>query len=105
MPTISIDFDGVIHDYSDGWTGYHPIGEPVPGSLEFVQECIDVGYVVFISSCRAFTQTGRECIKVWLEDNGFPIGRIHITSDKPHADWYIDDRAIRFEGDFNQVKE
>lgn len=105
MKTISIDFDGVIHDYSAGWTGYVPQGEPVPCAREFVRWCLSMGYEVVVSTCRAYTQIGRLAVREWLEGHGFPVERMQITCEKPHADWYVDDRAIRFEGDFAAVGE
>lgn len=36
--TVALDFDGVLHPYTRGWTGYVPDDEPpMPGALEFVQ--------------------------------------------------------------------
>lgn len=98
--TISIDFDGVIHDYAQGWSGYAPSGPPVPGALQFVEDCLNHELEVIISSCRAYTQIGREGIRNWLEQHGFPAERILVTCEKPHARWYLDDRAIRFDGSF-----
>lgn len=102
---ISIDFDGVLHDYSGGWTGYKPEGGPVPGAVEFTSDLQDQGFQVIVSSCRALTDLGRRYIREWLDDNGFRMEFMHVTAEKPHAEFYIDDRAIRFEGDFKQVEE
>lgn len=103
--TISIDFDGVLHDYSNGWSGYVPQGPPVPGALQFVEDCLNHDLEVIISSCRAYTLIGREGIRAWLEAHGFPAERIAVTCEKPHAKWYLDDRAIRFNGCFDQAWE
>ena len=100
--TISSDFDGVLHDYADGWTGYRPAGKAIEGSLEFVGELIAEGYEVIVSSCRAYTLIGRVGIADWLLEYGFP--RLEVTCEKPHAIAYIDDRAHRFEGDFGALK-
>lgn len=100
--TASVDFDGVLHDYSDGWTGYEPNGGPIPGAREFVQWLVAQEIEVIISSCRAYTQIGRTGIQDWLLFHGFP--RCSVTCEKPHAEWYIDDRGIRFSGDFEAVK-
>lgn len=101
-PTISIDFDGVIMDYSAGWTGYRPEGPPVPGAVEFVDQLVAEGYEVVVSSCRAYTDIGRRGITEWLAHHGFP--RLEVTHEKPHAVAYIDDRGHRFEGDFAALK-
>ena len=103
--TISLDFDGVLHDHSAGWTGYAPEGRPVEGARAFVDECLAEGLTVIISSCRAYTQIGREGIRGWLEQHGFPAHRLSITCEKPYAEWYVDDRSVRFEGCFAAVRE
>lgn len=103
IETIALDFDGVVHDYSGGWTGFDPTGEPVPGAREFVEWAQAEGYEVIISSCRAYTQLGRLGVQHWLGRHGFPI--MAVTCEKPHAKFYIDDRGIRFEGCFGQVRE
>lgn len=100
--TISVDFDGVLHDYRAGWTGYEPTGEPVPGAREFVCQLVTDGYEVVISSCRAYTQIGRDGIREWLERHDFP--RVSVTCEKPHARFYVDDRGIRFDGCFGAVR-
>ena len=104
MKTISIDFDGVLHDYSGGWTGYVPQGEPIPGAREFVAWCRAQGLEIVISTCRAYTQMGRLAVRDWLEQHGFPAEFIQVTCEKPHAEWYVDDRAIRFNGRFAEIK-
>lgn len=101
--TISLDFDGVLHDYRAGWTGYVPEGEPVPGARAAVLALLAMDYEVVISSCRAYTQIGREGIREWLGKHGFPVERLHVTCEKPHAAHYVDDRAIRFEGEWPAV--
>jgi len=100
--TISVDFDGVLHDITGGWTGYAPEGQPVPGARDFVAQLVADGYEVVISSCRAYTLIGREGMRRWLEQHGFP--RVEVTCEKPHAKHYIDDRAIRFDGCFGAVR-
>jgi hypothetical protein len=102
--SISLDFDGVLHDYSNGWTGYVPQGEPVPGAVAFAYWLADQNIDIIISSCRAYTQIGRLAIRDWLDKHGFPSEFIHITCEKPHAEWYLDDRGIRFDGNFDLVR-
>jgi hypothetical protein len=105
---IAIDFDGVIHDYSDGWTGVDPQGDPIPGSREFIEEKLAEGYEVAIHSCRAALhgdRCGTLAIIKWLDRHGFPRGcGVSVTDKKPHAHCYIDDRAIRFRGNWDEVR-
>lgn len=54
--SIALDFDGVIHDYSLGYTGHVPEGGPLPGALEFVQELLREGWSVYVHTCRALPE-------------------------------------------------
>lgn len=109
--SIALDFDGVIHDYALGYTGHVPEGGPVPGALEFVQELLEAGWTVYIHTCRALPeQEGWKprvervgAVTEWLEWHGFPGGLI-VTADKPHALLYVDDRAHRFTGCWEEVR-
>ena len=93
---ISLDFDGVIHNYT-GWDGDMPTGEPVPGALEAVRWMISAGFDLFILSTRAHDNpAGAAGISEWLLQHGFPP--IRIANGKEHADLYVDDRGFRFEG-------
>lgn len=117
IPTIAIDFDGVIHSYTSGWQGGHVIPDsPVPGSIEFLAYlCEDGrGVDVVIFSSRAKTWRGRRAIRAWLQKHGGAhwhddgmgvpgIESIKITAVKPAAVVYIDDRAHRFEGTFPEL--
>jgi len=99
--SISLDFDGVIHSYTNGWTGETPEDSPVSGSLDFVKELIDMGYEVVVHSARAQTKGGKEGIRKWLNEHKFPD--IEVSLEKPHAELYVDDRGFRFEGKFEKV--
>ena len=118
MPrTICIDFDGVIHDYNKGWQDGEIYGEPLQGSLESIENFLEEGYDVAILSTRATMDHGKGASQIegWLRrkyvelfrSRGMTpaaatnsavqfVGRILITSEKPPAIAYIDDRAIRF---------
>ena len=93
---ICIDFDGVIHEYT-GWEGDSLKG-PLPGAKEFIQEILDKGLDINIYTTREASQ-----IKDWLKKNNFP--NIEVSNSKPAAYCYIDDRAIKFDGDFEKLKE
>lgn len=94
--TIAVDFDGVIHAYTSGWTGHVPADEPVPGAREGIAKIRARGLRVVVFTCRALTVEGRAGIAAWLVEHGIEVDE--ITAIKPHASVYLDDRAVRFEG-------
>jgi hypothetical protein len=113
VPTIAVDFDGVIHSYTSGWQGAHVIPDPpVPGAIDFLAYLSADGTPanVVIFSSRAKTWRGRRAMKAWLcehsgglwdECMGNPgIQSIKVTATKPVASVYLDDRAVRFDGSF-----
>lgn len=117
LPTIAVDFDGVIHSYKSGWHGATSIPDPpVPGAIEFLvalTQSSEVDVVIF--SSRAKTWRGRRAIGAWLQKHGghlwhedaFDPGlqSIEVTAVKPAAVVYLDDRGLRFEGTFPDIKE
>lgn len=60
-------------------------------------------YDVYVFSCRALDDDGWYQIREWMDLHGFPS--VPVTSRKPIASLYIDDRAYRFEGTFPSVEE
>lgn len=115
--TIAIDFDGVIHSYVSGWKGAHVIPDPpVEGAIKFlayiVQYNSPVNVVIF--SSRARTWRGRWAMRAWLREHagdswhecmGYQgIESVSITAKKPAASVYLDDRAVRFEGKFPELR-
>lgn len=99
--TIALDFDGVLHSYTSGWTGPVPFDPPVPGAQAFVEDLIKKFHVVIFSR-RALDTEGKAGIIAWLKHYGFPY--LQCVPEKPNADLYVDDRGFRFEGDFDAVR-
>ena len=108
-PTVSVDFDGVIHSYTSPWDKAHIIPDaPVGGAIEFLSKTLQKFDVVIISS-RARTWRGRRAIRRWLrrhagvglwfEAMSFRgLEDVVVTAKKLPALVYIDDRAYRFTG-------
>lgn len=106
MKTISVDFDGVLHPYTQGWVGYEPADEPpVPGAREFLQGLKAAGYRVVVSSCRVDTVDGMEGAMGWLMEHDLERFIDDVTWEKPAAVAYVDDRAVPFRGDWQRVIE
>lgn len=94
LKTVAVDFDGVIHTYQSGWTGYTPTDGPEEGAREFIAELQAQGYRVVIMSSRAHTSEGIQAIRGWLEQYGFP--ELDVTHEKVMAVAYVDDRAVPY---------
>lgn len=96
--TVAVDFDGVLNDY-DGWKGEDHFGNPHPSALLFLAH-LHADYRVSI-----YTTRKPEGVRAWLEQHGMTAYVHEVTNHKPMALAYIDDRAIRFTGDFGAVLE
>lgn len=106
-PTILIDFDGVIHSYTSGWHGETVISDPpVPGIREALIKCCEKYHVAIFSS-RCMNSRGTLAMELWLEEHDIPYHQ--MTAQKIPALVMIDDRAICFKGDsenlFEQIGE
>lgn len=100
-PTVVLDFDGVIHSYTSGWQGLEVIPDPpVEGIKEAIQE-IRKKYKVVIVSARSHTPVGRLAIKEYLRKYDIEVDDISET--KPPAIVYVDDRAICFNNDADNL--
>lgn len=99
MKTVAIDLDGVLHQYQ-GWQGVEHFDPPYPGAENFLKRLRAEGYSPVVFSTRP-----PDLVKAWLQAHklwGLVDG---VTSTKPPAVAYVDDRAIRFNGDYDQVLE
>jgi hypothetical protein len=94
---VSIDFDGVLSKY-DGWKGAEILGDPFPGAKEFVLRLTETGYTPVVFTARKAAR-----VKRWLVEFGFPD--IEVTDRKYPSVAYIDDRCIRFDGDFSKFED
>lgn len=103
MKTLAIDFDGVLHAYTSPWTKPEEIHDgPVPGAVAWVTAACK-RFEVVVCSARAETPAGIVAITEWLSRHGFPP--VEVTSEKPKAVVYLDDRAWRFDGTFPVLDE
>lgn len=88
-PTILVDFDGVIHKYSNGWFDGTAYDVPFDGAKDALEEIEAMGYTVVIFSTR-----DRDQIREYLRRYNFEP--YEVTNEKRPAIAIIDDRAIRF---------
>jgi histidinol phosphatase-like enzyme len=104
---IVIDFDGTLCKFA-----FPEVGDPEPGVRAALQTLKDMGYFIKIHSCRTATYWKRQnrashilLMVNFLEKNKIPFDEIIVEDnmDKPIADFYIDDRAISYKGNWEDV--
>lgn len=119
-PLISVDFDGVLHQYDGIWSPGRITGDPVPGAIKWLvglycEDRCDVA----ISSARSRYLRGQFAMRQWMKRQLFdelgnqpPDDFWEVVYDwlkwpiiKPGALIYIDDRAYCFEGSWPTTSE
>lgn len=88
---VSFDWDGTLVDENQEW---------LPGAKEALR-LAERKRGAFIHSCRANSLAGEMQIRRVLDLAGF--SHVHVKA-KPTASVYIDDLALRFEGDWESLK-
>ena len=99
---VGIDFDGVIHANSMGYHDGTIYDEPVYGTKEALAK-LSLKYNIVVFTCKAKPdrilvdgKTGTELVWEWLEKHDLAKFVKSVTSEKPRAAFYIDDKAFRF---------
>lgn len=103
LKNISIDFDGVIHDFSKGYHDGTCYGEPLPGALESIKN-LSKKYNIIIFTAKAKPsrplvngKTGTELVIEWLTKHNIMKYISEVTAEKPRSQIYIDDKGYKFE--------
>ena len=105
---ICVDFDGVIAEFSDDIRSF---GSIIPGAVNALEEFRRLGYRIIIHTARPADNSLMRKFSNYLTTAGVPFDEINTNSEcdwrsiKPLADLYIDDRALRFEGDWSACLE
>jgi FMN phosphatase YigB (HAD superfamily) len=99
VKTISIDFDNTVHNNKD--LKYPNMGYPMPGAKEALDQLKSDGYRIIIFSVRASGDI--KYMEKWLNDFEIPFDK--ITNVKEASEFYVDDKAIRFEGNWPKILE
>ena len=92
--TIAIDLDGVLDDYKK--YDENKIPKIRQGAREFIQELHKNGYNLVL-----FTNRKPLLASKWLIENNLDKYFSDVTNIKPKATMYIDDRAIKFDGNYD----
>lgn len=107
LPILALDFDGVIHDYKQGWKDGSIYGNVTEGFFEWAEDAAK-RFRLIIHSSRGKTPEGRVAMSRWLleqaQAHGAPhlAGLFDIAEMKPPAFVTIDDRCVRFGGDWSE---
>jgi len=89
---VGIDLDGTL--CTEERTFDRPLAEPLPGAVVGVRELFDLGHTIVIWTARGWEQF--RVTKKWLETHEIPFHA--LLMGKPIMDFWIDDRAVSFNG-------
>jgi hydroxymethylpyrimidine pyrophosphatase-like HAD family hydrolase len=101
---IAVDFDGTVVDHR-----YPEIGDLKAGAKDALKAFKKAGHKIAIWTCRA----GKEelAVRQFLIQNDIPFDSINtavpgtdLGTRKIYADVYIDDKALRFEDNWGEIK-
>lgn len=97
------DLDGTICQNKKGDQSYDEL-KPIDGMPEFLNSLHSQGHTIIISTARHMKTCNNnvgmvvarqgEILFKWLNDYNIPYDEIHFG--KPLADYYIDDKAVKF---------
>jgi hypothetical protein len=120
-PILCLDFDGVIHDYREGWKDGTIYGNATPGFFEWALEA-RLHFKLVIYSSRSSSALGLASMHAWLDrqlsawhdkrdcwiraDGNccylLSPDEFEFAHEKPPAFLTIDDRAVTFKGDWSE---
>ena len=109
LVNLAIDFDGVVHTFDKGWHDGTCYGEPIEGALDAIKSLSsDWNIIIFSAKVRPDRplvngKTGYELVDEWLQKHGVRQYVAEITHEKPRAKFYIDDKAIEFKNNWNEI--
>ncbi len=108
---LAVDFDGVLHNFDKGWYDGTCYGDPIPGSLDAIKSLSKkYNIIIFTSKClpdRPLVDgfDGYSLVINWLSKHGFLNYIKEVTCIKPRAKYYIDDKAIKYDNNWEDIIE
>lgn len=103
LVNLGIDFDGVIHKNSKGYYDGTIYDDPIEGVHEALKT-LSEKYTLILFSTKAKPDrgliNGRQTVELiweWLKKHNLDQYISKVTSEKPRAVAYIDDKAVRFD--------
>lgn len=94
--SILVDLDGVLNTYTGGFDENY-IPPMKSGAADFLSALTEK-YIV-----KVFTTRNRLLASKWLIENNLDMYVADVTNVKEPSILHIDDRALTFEGDFNET--
>jgi len=95
---IFINFD-IMLNKDNYWQGDNKLFEPLPNSKEFLKKLVK-NYEICVFTTRDREKVYKWPIRYFLDDY------IHdVTNKKDPAHLYIDDRALKFDGNYRKILE
>lgn len=95
-PTVAVDLDGVLNRY-DGWRGEDHFAEPLPGAQDFLARLYTKYRIVVLTTRDPFAT------RDWLMQHDLSPFVAYVSDRKVPAVVYLDDRAVRFTGDYEEA--
>ena len=111
LKNIAVDFDGVIHTFDKGWFDGTCYGKPIEGSLDALEKLSEKwNIVIFTAKGRPDRplvngKTGIELVWEWLEKYDVAKYVDDVTWEKPRAEYYIDDKGVHFDNNWDEILE
>ncbi len=105
---IAVDFDGVVHEFH-GWGDGTCYGDPIDGSIEAIKKMSEeYNVIIFSAKVRPDRpivngKTGVELVTEWLKKYDLFQYVTDVTHEKPRAKFYIDDKAVYFNNNWNDI--
>jgi ribonucleotide monophosphatase NagD (HAD superfamily) len=93
--TLCCDLDGTLASVGEDYTTV----EPIDGAREALSGLRSDGWAIVIYTARHFNHW--KTTVDWLMRHGFEYDQ--LVFGKPPARVYVDDRAVRFEGDWQET--
>lgn len=111
---LSVDFDGTIHSYENGWQGGKIYGTVIEGFFDWAIRVVEHDYEIHVFSSRSSDPKLKKEMEDWLEDKFSDFCRKHnvavteqifyYPTSKPKAFLTIDDRSILFNGSWDDLQ-
>ena len=111
LKQIAVDFDGVLHNFDKGWYDGTCYGDPIEGSLEAIKKLYDKwDIIIYTAKARPDRplvngKNGVELVWEWLNKHKIGCYINEVTHEKPRAEYYIDDKGIKFENNWKEILE